>query len=69
MTDTDTTAEKPAPITGIYDRISAVEGALSGLRKEWDDAVGAVQVLGDGVLDERDGPALTELVQSGQSCL
>lgn len=70
MTDADTTTKRLRPnITGIHDRVSAVESALAGLRKEWDDVAGAVEVLGDGVLDERDGPALTELVQSGSAIL
>jgi hypothetical protein len=69
MTDADTTTKQPNPTTGIHDRVSAVESALAGIRKEWGDAVRAVDVLGDGVLDERDGPALTELVQSGSAIL
>lgn len=69
MDDADVTTKQPAPTTGIHDRVSAVESALAGLRKEWDDAVGAVEILGDGVLDERDGPALLELAQSGSAIL
>lgn len=69
MTDDQTTTKQPAPVTGVHDRLSAMELALSDMRKEWDDAVESIKVLGDGVVDERDAPALLELAQSVGSIL
>lgn len=69
MTDDQTTTKQPAPVTGVHDRLQAMESTLASMREEWEDAVGAIRVLGDGKLDERDGPALIELAQSAGSLL
>lgn len=69
-TDTETTTKQPsAPVTGVHDRLTAMESTLADMRKEWDDAVGALEILSDGKVDEHDGPALVELAQSAGSIL
>lgn len=69
MSDNEITKKSPASVTGVHQRLDAVETAVSSMKKEWEDAIGAIAVLGDGVVDERDGPALKELAQSAARIL